>query len=295
MWPPPSPSILASASTSAAGSTPAARCSRSVVPASRLASRVPSGASTSGTWAYRGGVAAEELGEQHLARRRSQQVGAAHDLGDAHGEVVDDHGELVGEGAVAPAEHEVTDRRRRRPGSRDPGARRRPRSPVRAPGGGPPAVAATLAAASRDRDRFPDSAGPRLPGAARSRRARSPPASSRRDTGGPVGRGRRAPPRSARCAPTAGRGRAVRRRRDPRPSRDPASGGRRAGAPRRPRRLAARRGPRRAGPGCRPRRAPTATRPARWPRSPGAGRRWAMGRSVRASVSSGARGRRRRR
>ena len=42
-----------------------------------------------------------------LARRGAQQVASAHDLGDAHGGVVDHHGQLVGKHAVAAAHQKV--------------------------------------------------------------------------------------------------------------------------------------------------------------------------------------------
>lgn len=51
--------------------------------------------------------ASEELGEQDLARRRPEQVGSADRLGDAHRDVVDDYGELVGVDAVTTLQNEV--------------------------------------------------------------------------------------------------------------------------------------------------------------------------------------------
>ena len=42
-----------------------------------------------------------------LARRGTQQVTSAHDLGDAHGGIVDHHGQLVGKHAVAAAHQKV--------------------------------------------------------------------------------------------------------------------------------------------------------------------------------------------
>jgi hypothetical protein len=52
-------------------------------------------------------LAAEQLRQQRLARRRRQQIDAAHDLGDAHLEIVDDDRELIGVDAVAALEDEV--------------------------------------------------------------------------------------------------------------------------------------------------------------------------------------------
>ena len=87
----------------------AASRSSSVTAPWRLASRAPSGPSTSGTWAYAGAVEPEQPGEEELARRRLQQVVAAHDLADALPGVVDDHGEVVGGRAVVAAHDEVVD------------------------------------------------------------------------------------------------------------------------------------------------------------------------------------------
>ena len=53
---------------------------------------------------------AEQVAEQRLAGGRGEQVVAADDLADALVGVVDDHREVVGEGAVAAAQDEVVDR-----------------------------------------------------------------------------------------------------------------------------------------------------------------------------------------
>ncbi len=52
---------------------------------------------------------AEALAEPELARRRVEQVGAAHDLADPLRRVVDDDGEVVRVGAVVAAHDEVVD------------------------------------------------------------------------------------------------------------------------------------------------------------------------------------------
>ena len=48
--------------------------------------------------------------EQELADGRGEKIIAAHDLGDLHGDVVDDRGELVGGYAVRPPHDEIADR-----------------------------------------------------------------------------------------------------------------------------------------------------------------------------------------
>ena len=53
---------------------------------------------------------AEEPLEQHLARRRRQQVVAAHHLGHPLRGIVDDHRQVVGRHTVAPLQHDVVDR-----------------------------------------------------------------------------------------------------------------------------------------------------------------------------------------
>ena len=52
---------------------------------------------------------AEHALQEDLARRRREQVGAAHDVGDPLRGVVDDDGELIGVEAVAAAHDEVAD------------------------------------------------------------------------------------------------------------------------------------------------------------------------------------------
>ena len=49
--------------------------------------------------------------QQDLARGAAQQVGAAHDVGDALGGIVDHDRQLICEQTVATAQDEVTDRR----------------------------------------------------------------------------------------------------------------------------------------------------------------------------------------
>ena len=51
----------------------------------------------------------ERLDELDLTRRVVEQVGAAHHVGDALMNVVDDGGELIGPEAVRTFEHEVAD------------------------------------------------------------------------------------------------------------------------------------------------------------------------------------------
>ena len=53
---------------------------------------------------------AEELLEQHLARRRRQQVVATHHLCHPLGGIVDDYRQVVGGHAVATLQHDVVDR-----------------------------------------------------------------------------------------------------------------------------------------------------------------------------------------
>ena len=76
---------------------------------SRLASRLPSGLSASGTWAYTGCGWPSKCGQVGLAGGGREQVVAAHHLVDAGQCVVDHHGEVVGGNAVAAAQHEVVD------------------------------------------------------------------------------------------------------------------------------------------------------------------------------------------
>ena len=127
-------------------------------------------------------LTAEEPREQRLSRRRAREVGAAHDLGDPHREIVDDDGELVGEHAVAALQHEIAGHRRH---VLDDGAEHRvvesARCPrPRGPRGASPAAAADRARASRSAGTCRDSEALRRLRAARSRRARSRRASSRR-------------------------------------------------------------------------------------------------------------------
>ena len=65
---------------------------------------------STGTWAQTGGGCAERLPEQLLLGRVGQVLVAAHDVGDAHLEVVDDVGEQEHRRAVAAQQHEVLDR-----------------------------------------------------------------------------------------------------------------------------------------------------------------------------------------
>ena len=53
-------------------------------------------------------LAAQGSDELDLPRRRRQQVDAAHHFGDAHGEVVHHHGELVAVEAIAALEDDVS-------------------------------------------------------------------------------------------------------------------------------------------------------------------------------------------
>ena len=96
----------------------------------RLASRSPSGPSTSGTWAYAGTGSPSAPGQPHLPGRRVEQVVAPHHLADALVVVVDHDRHLVGGRAVGPAHDEVVDH------ALDPAraAGRRPRHARRRPG-----------------------------------------------------------------------------------------------------------------------------------------------------------------
>ena len=98
--------------STSAGVRPSATWSDSVTEPWRLASRRPSGPSTSGTWAWAGTGRPEQAGDEDLAGRGVEQVVAPHDLADAVVVVVDHHDEVVGRRAVGPADHEVVDRRR---------------------------------------------------------------------------------------------------------------------------------------------------------------------------------------
>ena len=52
---------------------------------------------------------AEQVLQEDLARRRSEQVGSADDLGDPLFGIVDDDGKLVGEDSVGALQHEIAD------------------------------------------------------------------------------------------------------------------------------------------------------------------------------------------
>ena len=93
--------------------------------ASDLDSLRPSASSTSGRCAIARRGQAERALQQDLARRGIEQVGAAHDVGDALRGIVDHHGQLVGPETVGAREHEIADRRARRPARCGPGSRRR--------------------------------------------------------------------------------------------------------------------------------------------------------------------------
>ena len=51
----------------------------------------------------------ERANQQQLPRSRLQQIGAAHDLRDLHGSVVDDDRQLICGNIVAPPDHEVAE------------------------------------------------------------------------------------------------------------------------------------------------------------------------------------------
>src|SRR3546814_8808190 len=52
---------------------------------------------------------AEPVLQEHLSCGGVEQVRAAHDFGDALRGIVDDHGQLVGPGAVRAPQHEIAD------------------------------------------------------------------------------------------------------------------------------------------------------------------------------------------
>ena len=74
---------------------------------------------------------AEQALQVDLPRRRIEQVGAAHHVGDALLGVVDHHRELVGELPVGAIQHEVADVALERSAAADPGRGRRTRSSAR--------------------------------------------------------------------------------------------------------------------------------------------------------------------
>ena len=94
--------------------------SSSVTAPWRLASRAPSGPEHERDVRVDGRGEPEPPAEEELARRRVEQVVAAHDLADALPGVVDDHREVVGGRAVVAAHDEVVDDAllRRRAGGR---------------------------------------------------------------------------------------------------------------------------------------------------------------------------------
>ena len=67
---------------------------------------------STGTCAHTGGCVAERLPQQLLLGRVRQVLLGAHDVGDAHLDVVDDVGQQEHRRAVAAQQHEVLDRRR---------------------------------------------------------------------------------------------------------------------------------------------------------------------------------------
>ena len=119
----------------------------------------------------------EQVAEQRLAGRRGQQVVAAHDLFDPLVGIVDDDGEVVGEGAVAAAQDDVVGRVDPLAAQAidDPSPRRR-----RSEGAARsfPRLGAAADSAAPTRGRFPGS-GPRAPHRAGRRPPRGPRGASR--------------------------------------------------------------------------------------------------------------------
>ena len=105
----PRPSDAASSSRTSAADWPSAARSASVTAPWRLASRAPSGPSTSGTWAWRGAASPSRAPSHSWRGVESSRSAPRTTSLDALVGVVDDHGEVVGEGAVVAAHDEVVD------------------------------------------------------------------------------------------------------------------------------------------------------------------------------------------
>ena len=148
-----SPALCASQPTSARGSAPRARSSASPTAPWRFASRSPSGAEQQRDVRVARARASSPSSsvEPELTRRRVEQIGAAHDVRDALGRVVDDDRELVGDDAVAAAQRRC--RRSCARGSRAAGRRGRRGTRRRPPCARAAPAAAERAALARARSR----------------------------------------------------------------------------------------------------------------------------------------------
>ncbi len=103
------PMLAAKRAQTSPGDVPCAARSASVTAPWRLASRDPSGASTSGTCAYLGNWQVEQAMQHDLAGCRCQQVVSADHLGHPLGGVVDDYCQVVRGHAVVALQHDVVD------------------------------------------------------------------------------------------------------------------------------------------------------------------------------------------